>query len=130
MSGNGRIWRVVRVARRISDYTFDNLPLSQLISSLTGCSAGSKISKIFCECHLHSARVIDFGGGGTGQVLMSARLIPPESFETILRQRSITRGVLDVSVSEVSLERAGIVAVIRQLIATGVAKHVSVGFDS
>lgn len=59
----------------------------------------------------------------------STCLVLPETFEPILRQRGIARGVLDVLVTEVSLEGAGIVAVVRELVATGVAKHVGMSFD-
>jgi hypothetical protein len=58
----------------------------------------------------------------------SSVLIPPKSLEPILRQLSVSRGVLNVFVPEISLERAGILAVVRQLVAAGVAKHVSMSF--
>jgi hypothetical protein len=56
-------------------------------------------------------------------------LILPETFEPILRQRGVPRGVLYVSVPEVGLQRAGIVAVIRELVAAGVAEHVGMGLN-
>jgi hypothetical protein len=56
-------------------------------------------------------------------------LIFPETFETILRQRRVPCGVLDISVSEVGLQSASIVAVICELVTTGMAEHVRVGFD-
>jgi hypothetical protein len=57
-------------------------------------------------------------------------LIFPETFEAILRQRSVPRGVLDIPVSQVGLQCARIVAVIRELVTTGVAKHVRMSLDS
>jgi hypothetical protein len=50
-------------------------------------------------------------------------LISPETFETIWRECSVSRRILDVSVSQVGLQCTGIVTVIRQLKAAGVAKH-------
>lgn len=56
-------------------------------------------------------------------------LIFPETFEPILRQRSVPRGVLDVSVSQVRLQRTGIVAVICELVTASVPKHVRMCLD-
>jgi hypothetical protein len=56
-------------------------------------------------------------------------LVSPETFEPILRQRSVPRGVLDISVSKVGLQCAGIVAIVRELGATGMPKHVRMSFD-
>jgi hypothetical protein len=57
-------------------------------------------------------------------------LIFPKTFEPILCQRSIPGGVLDIPVSQVGLECAGIVTIIRELVTTSVAKHVGVGLYS
>jgi hypothetical protein len=58
------------------------------------------------------------------------RLVPPKGFKSIRRKRGVARGVLNVSMTQVSLKRTGIVAVIRQLVAAGVAQHVSVNFNA
>jgi hypothetical protein len=47
-------------------------------------------------------------------------LILPESFKAIRRERSISCRVLDVAVSQIGLQRAGIMAVVRQLITASV----------
>jgi hypothetical protein len=57
-------------------------------------------------------------------------LIFPETFEPVLRQRRIPCGVLDIPVSEVGLQGAGIVTIVRELVTTSVAKHVSVSLDA
>jgi uncharacterized protein (UPF0147 family) len=56
-------------------------------------------------------------------------LIFPEPLEAILRQLRVSRSVLNVSVPKIRLQCAGILSVIRELVATGVAKHVSVSLD-
>jgi hypothetical protein len=56
-------------------------------------------------------------------------LIRPKVFEPILRQRGVQGGVLDLFVSEVGLQLAYRVAVIRELVAAGVAQHVGVGLN-
>ena len=58
-----------------------------------------------------------------------SRLIPPKAFEPIRRKRGIPCGVLNVSVSKVSLQCAGIVTVVCELVAASVAKHVGVSLD-
>jgi hypothetical protein len=56
-------------------------------------------------------------------------LILPETLKSILRQCSIPRRVLDISVSQVRLQCARIMAVICQFVATAMAKHVSMSLD-
>jgi hypothetical protein len=60
------------------------------------------------------------GQGQAGPILVS-----PKPLEPILRQRSVPRGVLDVSVSKVGLQGAGIMSVVGELVTTSVAKHVA-----
>jgi hypothetical protein len=50
------------------------------------------------------------------------RLVLPKPLEAIRRERGVARGILNVAVSQVGLQRAGIVARVRQGIATGVAE--------
>jgi hypothetical protein len=50
--------------------------------------------------------------------------------EAIWSERGITRGFLNVAVSQVSLERPRIDTVIRELIAAGVAKHMRMSLDA
>jgi len=56
-------------------------------------------------------------------------LVSPESLEAVWCERSVASSVLNVLVSEIGLKRAGIVAVVRELIATGMAEHMGVSFD-
>jgi hypothetical protein len=58
------------------------------------------------------------------------RSVLPKPLKSIRRQGGVARGVLDVAVSQIGLQRAGIVAVVRQLVATGVSKHMGMGFDA
>jgi len=51
-------------------------------------------------------------------------LVPPKPFEPIGCKRGLPGRILNVAVTQVSLERPGIDAVIRQLEAAGVAQHV------
>ena len=47
------------------------------------------------------------------------RLVPPEAFEPVRCERSVAGRVLDIPMSQVSLQRPGIMTVIRQLVAAG-----------
>jgi hypothetical protein len=58
------------------------------------------------------------------------RSVLPKPLKSIRRQGGVARGVLDVAVSQIGLQRAGIVAVVRELVATGVSKHMGMGFDA
>jgi hypothetical protein len=49
---------------------------------------------------------------------------PPEVFEPLGRQLSVTYGVLDVPMAQLGLQGPGIVALVGQRKATGVAQHV------
>ena len=61
---------------------------------------------------------------------MIRALILPETFQSIWRQGGVPCRVLDVAVVEVSLQRVGIDAVIRQLVAASVPQHVGVTLDA
>ena len=52
--------------------------------------------------------------------------IHPEIFEPVRSQLSVAGGVLDVPVTEVMLDRAGIPSVVGQLVAGRMAQHVRV----
>jgi hypothetical protein len=56
--------------------------------------------------------------------LMSTRLVFPQPVEPIRAQVGVAHRVLDIPMSEVVLQRPGIDAVIGQLEAAGMAKHV------
>ena len=51
-------------------------------------------------------------------------LIPPKPLEPLRREFGVAHGVLDVLVPEVVLDRAGVVAVVRELVPAAVAEHV------
>jgi len=53
-------------------------------------------------------------------------LVPPEGFEPIWCECCVARRILDIAMAEVSLQRSGVMAVIRQLVAAGVPQHVHV----
>jgi hypothetical protein len=55
--------------------------------------------------------------------------IPPESFESVRCQGGVSGRVL-VAMPQVGLQRPGIVAIVRQLVAARVPKHVGVGFNT
>src|SRR5665213_225740 len=57
------------------------------------------------------------------------RSIPPESFETIRRQRGVGDRVLNVSVSEIMLDCAGVAAIVGEFIAAGMAQHVRMNLE-
>ena len=57
-------------------------------------------------------------------------LVLPEAFELVRRQGRVSSRVLDVAVAEVSLQRAGIFAVIRELKTAGVSQHMGVRLDA
>ena len=61
---------------------------------------------------------------------MSTRLIFPKTFEPIRCQCGVAHGVRDICVTQVGLQRPGIAAVIRQLVAATVPEHVGVRFDA
>jgi hypothetical protein len=63
---------------------------------------------------------------GNRALRFSAASLPPEILEPIRRQFGIADGMLDVFVAEISLECAGVMALIRQREPAGVAKHVRV----
>src|SRR5262245_8890170 len=58
--------------------------------------------------------------------ILSASLVPPKILEAVGRHFGISDRVLDVLVPEVVLQGARVVAVISQLEAAGMAKHVRV----
>ena len=65
------------------------------------------------------------GGAGQDQTLSARRIrSSPEVLEPARRQLGVSHRVLDVAVAEVSLQRPGIVALVGQRKATGVAQHV------
>jgi hypothetical protein len=49
---------------------------------------------------------------------------PPKVLETIYGQFGIADGVLDVFMAEIMLERARILAIVRELVSAGVPEHV------
>jgi hypothetical protein len=57
-------------------------------------------------------------------------LISKALLEPLRRQGGIARRVLDIAMPEVRLDRAGIVAVVGELVAAGVAEHVGVRLDA
>jgi hypothetical protein len=57
-------------------------------------------------------------------------LIFPKSSEPVRRERRVSRGVLDIAVAQVGLQRSRIDAVICQLVTAGVAQHMRVRFDA
>ena len=59
-----------------------------------------------------------------------ARAISEKFFEPLRRQGCIARGVLNVAMPEIGLNRPGVVTVVGKLIAAGVAQHMSVGLDT
>ncbi len=50
--------------------------------------------------------------------------IPPEILEPLRRKLGVSHRVLDVLVPEVVLQRASIVSLVGELVATGMAQHV------
>ena len=56
----------------------------------------------------------------------SSGSIHPEIFEPVRSQLSVAGGVLDVPVTEVMLDRAGIPSVVGQLVAGRMTQHVRV----
>ena len=56
-------------------------------------------------------------------------LVPPEPFKPPLCQRGISRGVLDVGVTQVSLQRPRIDPAICEGKAAGMAQHVGMDLD-
>jgi hypothetical protein len=59
-----------------------------------------------------------------------ASSVPPEALKSIRRKGGVARRILNVSMAQVSLQRSGVVAVVGQLVATGVSKHMGMGFDA
>ena len=57
-------------------------------------------------------------------------LNPPEVAESVRRKLRIAHGVLDILVSKVVLQGTGIVAVVSELVAAGVAQHVRVDWQT
>jgi hypothetical protein len=53
-----------------------------------------------------------------------------KKLEPLRRQRGVARGVLNIATPEVQLDRPGIVAIIGELIAAGIAQHVVIGLDT
>jgi hypothetical protein len=52
--------------------------------------------------------------------------IPKEFLEMLRRQRRIARRVLDIAMPEVSPGSHGVVAIVGELVAAGMAEHVSI----
>jgi len=73
------------------------------------------------------------GGGAAGSARGDAVwrwwLSASEVFEPVRRQLGVTHRVLDVSVTEIGLQRPSIVPLIRQSEAAGVTKHMRVGLE-
>jgi hypothetical protein len=67
---------------------------------------------------------------GTCLNFAETQLATPEILEPIRRQRGVARGVLDIAVPQVGLQRSGVVAVIRELVPTAMAEHVGVSLDA
>jgi hypothetical protein len=62
-------------------------------------------------------------------IIPKTRSIAPEILETRRRQLRVPAGVLDVLVAEIGLQRAGIDAVVSELVAAGVPQHVGMDDD-
>ena len=60
----------------------------------------------------------------------AADSIAKEFLEPLRRQRGIARRILNVAMSEIRLDRARVVAVVGELVATGMAEHVGVRLDA
>jgi hypothetical protein len=65
----------------------------------------------------------------TSLISRRGRSIPPKSLETIRRQRGVGDRVLDVSVSEIMLDCAGVASIVGEFIAAGMAQHVGVNLE-
>jgi hypothetical protein len=59
-----------------------------------------------------------------------ARSVPPKRLEPIRRQRRVAGRILEITMPQVSLQGPRIDAVIRKLVAAGVAQHMGVRFDA
>jgi hypothetical protein len=46
-----------------------------------------------------------------------SRTVPPKGFEPIRRECGVPRGVLNIAMAKIGLQRSGVVAVVRQLVA-------------
>src|SRR5258708_31583021 len=55
---------------------------------------------------------------------------PPEAVETVRRQFAVPHRVIDVAVTEIVLERAGVDAIVGQFVTCAVPKHVRVSFEA
>ena len=55
--------------------------------------------------------------------------LPPEILEPVRRQRRVDRGAGDQPMTEPRLDGAGVVPLVGERVATGVAEHVGVGFQ-
>ena len=62
-------------------------------------------------------------------LLAFVTLVSKQAFEARRRQLGVTHSVLDRFVAEITLNRAGIDAVVRQLVAAGVPEHVRVHLE-
>jgi hypothetical protein len=86
-----------------------------------------------CADRVYSVRQESEAHGSSRAIPLLAvprQLVPPETLKAIRRQRRVPRRVLDIAVPQVGLQRPRIDAVICELIAAGVAQHVSVRLDA
>jgi hypothetical protein len=69
--------------------------------------------------------------GRNGVMLVSVIAAPslPEAIEPVCSQLAVPDGVVDVLMPEVRPQRPGIDAVVRELVASGVAQHVGMSFE-
>src|SRR5262249_18654865 len=76
-----------------------------------------------------SPSLADIRKGFNGRCCRRPLSIPPETVEATWRKLSVSNRVLDILVTQVGLERSGVVSGIRQRKATGMTKHVGMRLD-
>jgi hypothetical protein len=59
-----------------------------------------------------------------------AASIPKEFLKPLRRQSGIARRILNIAMPEIGLDRPRVVAIVGELIATGMAQHVGVRLDA